>query len=348
MKKLFSFVVIFCFSASFLFASKVVTDQLGREVVIPDKVERVVVLQHQSVDVIIQLNATGKIVGVLKGLEGRLGKGIYYIAPELKGLPTPGDLNSLNVEEVLLLKPDVVITTNYIPSEFIKKLEELKIPVIGMSFRKTEETELEKLNPIIENEVFAYDNGLYEGVELLGVVLDRQKEAKELVTYIKDIQAFLKGKTAKIEDKSKVTIYMANPKFATYGRGKYLNVMFLRAGALNVAAKSLVGFGQSSLEELLSWNPDVILVQDRYPDVVDELKNNKALAGLKAIKNNKIILMPEYAKAWGYPTPEAMSIGELWLGEQLYPENFKDIDMEKIVSDYYKKFYRVDYTQTLK
>jgi len=50
--------------------------------------------------------------------------------------------------------------------------------------------------------------------------------------------------------------------------------------------------------------------------------------------------MQDYAKAWGYPMPEAMGIGELWMAKKLYPEKFKDIDMRKVANDWYQRFYR--------
>lgn len=103
---------------------------------------------------------------------------------------------------------------------------------------------------------------------------------------------------------------MANSKYQTYGSGKYANIIFKRAGGKNVAAKDIKGYKQVSAENILDWNPDVIFVQARYPAVVDELKSDKVLQKLKAIKDNKIYLMPEYAKAWGYSTPGAMAIGE--------------------------------------
>ncbi len=63
------------------------------------------------------------------------------------------------------------------------------------------------------------------------------------------------------------------------------------------------------------------------------------------MKNQRIYLMPEYAKAWGYPMPEALAIGELWLAKQLYPELFADVDLEEKVNQYYKLFYRMPYNQ---
>lgn len=75
-----------------------------------------------------------------------------------------------------------------------------------------------------------------------------------------------------------------------------------------------------------------------------EILSDPAWAGIKAVKDKKVYLMPEYAKAWSYPMPEAMAIGELWMAKKLYPEKFADIDMTKAADDYYQRFYRVHWT----
>lgn len=337
MKKILSVLLLFI---TFTYAS-VIKDQLNREVVLPDKVDKIVVLQHQSLNVLAQIGAKDKIVGVLQSWEKRLGSDYKRLFNGIDKLPTPGDLKTINFESILNLKPDVVIVTNYIDKSYIEKLEELKIPVVMMSFFKDSSAGKDSVNPEFEDEEYSYDNGLYEGIMILGKIADKEDNAKELVTYIKNSQNELKEYTKNIKDKIK--LYMANPKYQTYGSGKYTSIIFKRAGGENVAAKDIKGYKQVSAEKILSWNPDIIFVQARYSSVVDELKNDKSLKNLDAIKNNKIYLMPEYAKAWGYPTPEAMSIGEFWIAKKLYPDIFKDFDLDKKVKEYYKKFYQFEY-----
>ncbi|MGP6944736.1 hypothetical protein ACTZOK_22995, partial [Klebsiella pneumoniae] len=48
-----------------------------------------------------------------------------------------------------------------------------------------------------------------------------------------------------------------------------------------------------------------------------------------------------YAKAWGYPMPEAMALGELWMAKKLYPARYQSIDVDSKARDYYQRFYRV-------
>lgn len=151
------------------------------------------------------------------------------------------------------------------------------------------------------------------------------------------------ARLASIPEEKRIRMYMANPDLTTYGSGKYTGLMMSHAGALNVAAASIKGFKQVSIENVLSWNPQVIFVQDRYPDVVKQIVNEPAWQAIEAVKQHRVYLMPEYAKAWGYPMPEALAIGELWMAKKLYPERFADIDMQKAADAYYQRFYRMNY-----
>ena len=325
------------------FAQRVITDQLGRSVTLPDEVNKIVVLQHQSLNVLVQLDAKDKIVGVLESWEKRLGSDYKRLFPEIASLATPGDLKVINFESIAKINPDVVITTNYIDKKYIEKLEELKIPVIMMSFFRDSTAGKDTVNPEFEDEIYSYNNGLVDGILLLGDVAGKSENAKKLVEYIKASQEELKAYTDKINASKRVKLYMANPNYETYGSGKYTSIIFKRAGGENVAAKDIKGYKQVSPEMIIAWNPDVIFVQARYESVMDELKNDKLLKDLKAIKEGKIYLMPEYAKAWGYPTPEAMSIGEFWVAKKLYPEAFKDFDLDKKVKEYYAEFFKTKY-----
>lgn len=64
---------------------------------------------------------------------------------------------------------------------------------------------------------------------------------------------------------------------------------------------------------------------------------------IDAVKHHRVYLMPEYAKAWGYPMPEAVGLGELWMAKKLYPQRFSDIDINKEVNRWYLRFYGTHY-----
>ncbi|WP_314733232.1 ABC transporter substrate-binding protein [Proteus terrae] len=329
--------------SSFSYADRQIVDQIGRTVTIPDKVERTVVLQHQTLNLLVQLDATDKIVGVMSNWKQQLGDGYAQLAPSLEKTPKVGDLTSFDAESLVKLQPQVVFVTNYAPKEMIDKISALGIPVVAISLRKEVNDDKSTLNPTLQNEEQAYNEGLKEGILLIGDIVNKSKNAQALVNDTFKQREQVSQRLQNVPKEQRVRAYMANPDLTTYGSGKYTGLMMEHAGAFNVAASTVKGYKQVSLEQVIAWDPEVIFIQDRYPQVVDEIKQDARWQVISAVKNNRIYLMPEYAKAWGYPMPEAMAIGELWMAKKIYPEKFSDIDMQKAANDWYKKFYRTQY-----
>ncbi|MNR11063.1 iron-dicitrate transporter substrate-binding subunit [compost metagenome] len=237
----------------------------------------------------------------------------------------------------------MVFVTNYAPQEMIDKISSLGIPVVAISLRHDAAGEKAKLNPTMADEEKAYDLGLREGIALIGEIVNKPQEAKDLIDATDKGRKMVSDRLKDIPAEQRIRAYMANPELTTYGSGKYTGLMMAHAGALNVAAATIQGFKTVAMEQTIAWNPQVIFVQDRYPSVVDEIKNSSQWQVIDAVKNHRVYLMPDYAKAWGYPMPEAMGIGELWMAKKLYPEKFKDIDMHKVADDWYQRFYRTHY-----
>lgn len=324
-------------------AERVFTDQIGREVHVPDVVNRAVILQHQTLNIAVQLDAMGKVVGVLDEWKKQLGTGYERLAPGLEALPMPGGLKTVNIEELLKLQPDVVFVTNYAPEDMIDQMEKAGLPVVAISLLDVPPAEAVKVSPTVAgDEATAIDNGFATGVRLIADILDRKDKGEEMIAVTQKYRGMVAERLKDLPKDQFVSAYMANPELHTYGHGKYTGLMMERAGARNVA-DALAGFQQVTMEDVLKWDPAVIFVQSRYPEVFTEITSGDAWKPIDAVKTGRVYLMPEYAKAWGYPMPEAMSLGELWMARQLYPERFADIDMQKEADAYYREFYRTDY-----
>jgi len=244
---------------------------------------------------------------------------------------------------VVALHPQVVFVTNYATQEMIDQISQTGIAVVAVSLRDDPKGEEHKMNPALPDEDRAYTEGLKKGITLIGDVMNRQKQAQALIDYTFSQRQLTGERLKNIAPAQRIRTYMANPDLTTYGSGKYTGLMMARAGAMNVAAATVKGYKQVSLEQVIAWDPQVIFVQDRYPEVVGQINHDPNWQSIDAVKNHRVYLMPEYAKAWGYPMPEAMAIGELWMAKKLYPQKFADIDMQKQADAYYQRFYRTDF-----
>ncbi len=345
LKKISFFVTVLCLVLiswlGMARAGQVVTDQLGREVKVPDKSQRIVTLQHQSLDILLQLGAESQIVGVLENWKKYL-PGAVKTMPRLKDISTPGDLRSVNMESLLALKPDLVIVTHFAPAAMRKQIEDAGIPVIGVSLYRAEYVQASVLNPKLKDASKAYTEGLKDGVRLLGKVSGHSDKAEELLKLVFANRALVDRKLGDIPREKRTTCYMGYPKLHSMGTGKYASLAMERAGGRNVA-EMIAGYTKVSMEQVLAWNPEAIFIQDRYKFMVKEIYASAAWAPVSAVKNKRIFLCPEYVKPWGHPLPESMALGELWMAQKLYPEKFKDVDLAKLVDEYYRKFYGIPY-----
>jgi iron complex transport system substrate-binding protein len=342
-KRLLLLVILFSSAA---LADRQVTDQLNRTVTLPDHITRAVVLQHQTLNLLVQLDAMPQVVGVLSSWQKQLGPNYLRLAPSLAKMPMPGDLTAVNIESLLALHPQVVFVANYAPADMIAQIEQAGIPVVAISLRREPADQAGKINPVLENEDQAYNLGLQDGIRLIGKVMGREAQADAMVKDVFAQRALVAKRLQDIPEAQRVRVYMANPDLTTYGSGKYTGLMMQHAGALNVAAKDIQGFKQVSIEDVLKWNPAVILVQERYPDVVQQILTSPQWQAIDAVKHQRVYLMPEYAKAWGYPMPEALALGELWMAKTLYPQRFTDVDLQQHVDAYYLRYYRASCCQS--
>jgi iron complex transport system substrate-binding protein len=323
---------------------RVVVDQLGRRVIIPKNVDRVVILMHHALDVAVELGAQDKIVGILSDWEKYLPSGFRKAWPEIDKVATPGDLRtSVNMEALLKLKPDVVIITHYMMGRTGKQIEAAGLPVVGLSFYKAGYEEASVLNPELKDPDRAYTEGMKEGVRLMGDILGKRDRAEKLLSYIFRNRKLIEERVGHLRKDQRVTTYMAYPKMFTMGTGKYASVIMERAGGLNVAM-NISGYKQVSMEDVLRWNPRVIFTQERYKFVAKEIKNSPVWKSVQAVLDNRVFITPEYVKPWGHPCPESIGLGELWMAKKLYPEKFKDIDMQAYADDFYRTFYGIPYT----
>lgn len=335
---------VFSLAATSSFAERIVTDQMGRNVTIPDEIERSVVLFHQALDVVTQLDANKQVAGVLVDWDKRLGSGFRKIAPEFIDIAKPGELRAVNIESLLSLDPDLVIVTHFMDEQVIKQIEDANIPIIGLSFADLPTNQVGKADPVLADEKTSYTDGVIGAVELLGDVYGKQDNAAALVTAMKAGRALSDERTAGIPKDERVRIYLAASETSTRGAGKYTGLIIDQAGGYNVAA-DLHGNAKVSLEQILAWNPDVIIVEDRASETYTLIKEKAEWAQLDAVKNGKVYLLEEFVRPNGHPAPESLALGEAYLGSLFYPEKYADLDMQAIVQNYYKTFYRTEFSR---
>jgi len=107
------------------------------------------------------------------------------------------------------------------------------------------------------------------------------------------------------------------------------------------------GWVTVSAEQILKWDPEVILIP-RYgwKDVKgpEAVKEDPRFKDVKAVKENKVWWFPSELTPWDWPTPQC-PLGLIWLAKTLHPELFQNLDPLTEANKFYKEFYGHTFTE---
>ncbi len=307
-----------------------ITDAIGREIEIPEKVERIVCIGPGALRLITYLQATDKVVGVEGGFEKDSSAGRPYIMAhqELTQITTIGvaaPSPQLNPEAILNVEPDVVFIC-YVEPRIANNLQDkIGIPVVILSY----------------GDLATFDNEyVFNSLKIAGKILNKIDRAEAVINFIKDSQQDLIDRTKEITDEEKPRVYVGGLGFkGTHGitstECRYPAFEILNArNVVNEVDRQ--GHIFVDKEKLLEWNPDAIFVDGGGMSRIKEdyRKNPEFYNLLKAVQKEQIYgLFPYNFYTTNIDTALANAY---YIGKVLYPEKFKDVEPQKKADEIYK------------
>jgi len=304
--------------------TRVITDSVDKQVTIPAQVNTVASMRSGITEIICALGQKDKIIAVDEMVKTgeSYGEFIAGVYPDLKDRVAPFANKDINVEEMLRLAPDVVLHGGY---GRIKQAESLmkQAPSLAVVIAHFETIE-EYMNDI----------------RIVAQCVNAEDRAEELIAYL---QKTLDDVTARVKDvpaAEKVRVfYGGHDVFHAYTPSTFEHSQIVMAGGVNVAEKLEGWLPEVSPEQLLVWDPQVVILLNGAN--VDEVLNDKRLASLSAVKNKRVYALPE--ASWDFSSPRALFCIE-WLAAKLYPAKFADLDMEAEADAFYQHVFGVEYT----
>ena len=330
--------LIFMNCASGAEASRVITDEAGDKVTVPDKIERIAVagiLPFPSV-ITVFLGSAEKLVGIPPASMGAAKAGLLgELFPEILKAQTGYTAGlDLNIEELMKLRPDVVF---YLAGnkEMWKMIKNAGLPAVAISPTKWNYDVLR-----------TYD----EWIKTLSQIFPESAKSKEVSRYSKKVYADIQKKVGKIKpaDRKKALFLFQydDKRMVTSGRSFFGQYWCDAVGARNAAEEVPADNSNAviTMEQVYKWNPDVIFITNFPPALPEDLYGNKIgghdWSAVKAVKERAVYKMPlgtyrSYTP--GVDTPVTL----MWMAQKVYPELFKEVDMRKEVRNYYKKLYGI-------
>lgn len=298
-----------------------VVDQAGREVTIESEPQTIVSGYYISTSLVLALGQGDKLVGVEAKADTR---DIYRLsAPEIMELPSVGTAKEFDLEGCAALDPDLVILPLKL-AEAADSLAELGIPAI-------------LVNP--------------ESQDLLGEARNLMAQCLNCTDAAQALADFTAGQesnlSAALEGAETPTVYLAGNSslLSTAGGAMYQSDLITMAGGQNVAQDLEDSYWvEVSYEQLLAWDPQVILLASDAQYTVEDVLADENLADCTAVKNGAVYQMPNKAEAWDSPVPGGI-LGAVWLAGQLHPDLVPAQQVEETIEAFYQTFYGFSYAQ---
>lgn len=302
-----------------------VRDGAGREVPLPGKVERIFPAGPPAAIQIYTL-APELLLGWPRANRPEERE---FLLPGIGDRPEIGRItgrgNSANLEAVLQLKPDLIIDSGSTGRTYVELAERVQaqtgIPYALLDGR------------------FAQTP---ESYRILGRLTGRSERAETLARWCEEAMATISGRIAAIPAEQRPRVYYARgPRGLETGLGGSINVETLSfLGARNVAAEQPgSGLAQVSLEQVLTWNPDVIVTIDLA--FAESVRSDPNWAGVRAVREGRVHLSPKLPFGWvDFPPSVNRMIGLWWLAKLLYPQQFPE-QIRPLARDFHTLFYQV-------
>jgi iron complex transport system substrate-binding protein len=245
-------------------------------------------------------------------------------------LPVTGRLtgrgNTANVEAVLAMRPDLIVDVGSLDPTYVSLADRVQaqtgIPYVLLdgAFLRTPDTYRE-----------------------LGELTGDRERGAELATYAEQVLTQLHQRLDAIPDDARPRVYYGRgPQGLETGLAHSINVEILDVvGAHNVAAAAGEGgLAQVAIEQVLTWNPQVVLTLD--PTFYKDVRTDARWQSVDAVRDGRIYLAPSLPFGW-FDSPPGVNrlIGVRWLASVLYPQAFPE-DLRGITRDFYRQFYHVE------
>ncbi len=267
-------------------ASRTLTDELGRKVVVPDHPHRIVCLAPNVTDTVFALGAAADVVAVSDYSK--------YPAEALRK-PSIGDTLHPSSETILALHPDLVLgIATEGQTESAEQIARLGVPVF-----------------LVDPQGLA---GILHSVADLGHAIDRDKEANTLLAGLKQriaaVRAAVRGKPV-----PSVFVPIWYDPVITIGKHAFITEIIETAGGRSITDDLAADWPQIGMEAVIARAPGALLLVRDGKTTFDVLKDRPGWSTLPAVRNRRVFYVDDRIDL---PSPVAIDALEE-LARQFHP-----------------------------
>lgn len=264
-----------------------ITDELGREVIIPENPERILGLTSAVMQALYNIDVIP--VGKVED---------YKVSTEGVALPSVGKSDNINIEAIYALEPDLIIASSRFHASLEEELENTGAVVYYF--------DPDKVGDIPVVEVTAY----------IGKLIGKQDIGEQYVQSVfESAEEFAQKIADETDIKTGIIIQEGDTILAAQNASSY-GSMLKMLGIENIVSDNLPNAKKSSfvsfdVETILANNPDIIFImtnskdEENNKEIFKKFKTDSQWATMDAVQNNQLIILP-FSVNPNRSTPEKM------------------------------------------
>lgn len=215
-----------------------IVDGMGREITLDRPAQKVASLAPSNTEILFAIGAGAQVIA----------RDSFSDFPEqaLAVADIGGGFGEIDTETLVSLEPDLVLAAEINPVENVQMLEDLGLKVFYLSNPK----ELD---------------GLYENLRTVARLVGHEAETEGLIESLKLRVSTIEEKVSSLQERPLVFYELdgTDPSAPwTSGPGTFIDLLLTKAGGDNLGNTLDSEWVQISVEELITQNPDVILLGD--------------------------------------------------------------------------------------
>ncbi len=304
-------------------------DQLERRLVLPAPATRIVTVPMPASSILVAVDGgPDRLAAHHRQSRSAMAEGpLGTIFPALLDIPTGivGEGFQPNVEEVLKAQPDLVFQWGDRGDDLIRPLEAVGLKVAALRYGTDEDAR--------------------RWLDMMAALIGKPDRGTELIALRDDVQGRLAPLAALPEVDKPAVLYLfrAVAGFQAAGIDTFNDYAIRLAGGRN-AAGALTGFRPVNAEQILAWNPDIILLNSFETGLkADRITGHPLLRLTSAARDGRVHVMPVGGYRWDPPSHES-PLAWLWLAQIFHPDNAvtDEIDLRAEITAAYRLFYGLE------
>ena len=275
-----------------------VVDTIGRDILIKERPKQIISLAPSLTQTVFALGAEDRLVGRTR---------FCLWPPEAVAIKSIGGPAVPEIESIMALKPDLILATTLTPIEVVRQIEALGVPI---AIFKQEGVE-----------------GTFSDMQVIGRLTGTAVQADAAIQKLEKHRRDLAEKVDAIGMRPRTLLLYGVDGLYSAKVGTFPSDMIELAGGVNVVKTTASDWPQLSMESIIEWNPEIILVTLRINGEGNKLadkikadwKEDTRWTTVSAVINQRIYILDDTLMS--VPGPLMIETAET-IAKVIHPELF--------------------------